>query len=67
MDFDIHRERLTRDRAQAIVHDAERLRNLIDTLPMRTDDMLRWRMALTDMQANYLDLVRACDLNLKGT
>lgn len=44
--LDLDRERQTRDRALAIVHDAERLRNLIDTLPQRVDDMNRWRLTL---------------------
>ena len=65
--LDLHRERQTRDRALAIVHDAERLRNMIDILPQRVDDMNNWRLTLTHIQAQYLDLARACDRNLKGT
>ena len=64
--LDLDRERQTRDRALAIVHDAERLRNLIDTLPKQADDMNDWRRTLIRIQAQYLDLARNCDRNLEG-
>jgi len=50
----------------SIVHDVESLRRRIDTLPVRRDDMARWRKELSNMQDAYIDLVRACDRNLKG-
>ena len=66
-DCNLDRERQTRDRALAIVHDAERLRYLIDTLPQRADRMNNWRLTLVEIQRAYLDLARRCDRNLKGT
>ena len=65
--LDLDRERQTRDRALAIVHDAERLLNLIETLPKRIDEMNNWRLTLVEIQLAYLELFRACDRNLKGT
>ena len=65
--LDLDRERQTRDRALAIVHDAECLLNLIETLPKRIDEMNNWRLTLVEIQRAYLELARACDRNLKGT
>ena len=54
-----------RDRALAIAHDTERLRNLIDTLPPARIDVLNdWRRTLTAIQTEYVQLVRACDREL---
>lgn len=64
--FDIDRERRTRDRAMSIVHDVESLRRRIETLPVLCDDMARWRKELSNIQDAYIELVRACDRNLKG-
>lgn len=67
MNTPLDRERQTRDRALAIAHDAERLRLLIESLPMRTDDMIAWRIQLTQIQSAYIDRARNAERNLRGT
>lgn len=53
-----------RDRALAIAADTERLADLMATMPMATDQMLRWRKTLTEIQSAYIGLVRECDRQL---
>lgn len=49
----------TRDRSLALANDAERLRNMIETVPPAQIDILhQWRLTLTQIQTHYVQAVR---------
>lgn len=60
------RERETHTQATEIANMAMALRNKIDKLPMRLDDMINWQMHLTQIQSAYLGLAKAAGRNLEG-